>query len=207
MKKLIIFDAMGVVYKEGDDVGRLLFPYLKRYIPYLSYTTLHELYIKLSLGQISSQEFFSTLGLSRKYPAIEKDYLDTCLELDEQFIPSIKQLSDKYDFAMLSNDVSQWSKYLRAKYDLNRFFSDIVISADVGFRKPSAEIFNILLDRNHISAMNCCFIDDNIANIMAAQSLGIHTILFDRLASKKDFNGYRISDFSTLSETLMRIFP
>jgi putative hydrolase of the HAD superfamily len=207
MKKLIVFDAMGVIYKEGDDVGRLLFPYLKRYIPELSYNSLHELYIKLSLGQISSEEFFSALGLSIKYPEIKQDYLDTCLELDTQFIPALKPLSDKYSFAMLSNDVSEWSKYLRKKYDLDRYFSDVIISADVGCRKPSEKIFEILLERNHISAIDCCFIDDNINNIMAAQSLGINTILFDRHAEKKYFGGYKISGFGALAEAIAKIFP
>ena len=207
MKKLIIFDAMGVIYEEGDDVGRLLFPYLKRYIPNLSFANLHELYIKLSLGQFSSEEFFSALGLLKKYPEIEKDYLDTCLELDGQFIPTVKSLSDKYDFAMLSNDASQWSGYLRKKYDLERFFSDIIISADVGCRKPSEKIFEILLDRNHMSAADCCFIDDNMNNIRAAQSIGMNAILFDRTAEEKNYSGYCISGFSALKDTLTKIFP
>ena len=44
--------------------------------------------------------------------------------------------------------------------------------------KPDPEIYQLLLSRYSLQPADCIFIDDNPANVAAAQTLGIHAITF-----------------------------
>lgn len=61
--------------------------------------------------------------------------------------------------------------------ELNAVLDTLVISGEVGMRKPDAEIFHYTLDKIGLSAPECVFIDDMRPNIEAAQELGIPAIL------------------------------
>lgn len=56
------------------------------------------------------------------------------------------------------------------------FDGKIVVSGDEKLIKPDPAIFQVLLDRYSLNAEECLFIDDNEANIHAAQKLGFDTI-------------------------------
>ena len=44
--------------------------------------------------------------------------------------------------------------------------------------KPDPEIYKLLLSRYSLQPADCIFIDDNPANVAAAQTIGIHAIPF-----------------------------
>jgi HAD superfamily hydrolase (TIGR01509 family) len=52
-------------------------------------------------------------------------------------------------------------------------FDDIVISAEVGFRKPEPEIFELALNRLDARPAETLFVDDFAHNVQAARELGI----------------------------------
>jgi putative hydrolase of the HAD superfamily len=206
MKKLIVFDAMGVIYKTSDDIKDLLVPYLQSINNTLNTQKVYELYHSLSLGKMSSKEFFTKLGFSKNYSIIEKDYLDSCLKLDSEFIPLAENLKDNYQLAMLSNDVSTWSEFLREKFDLDKYFAASIISSDVGSRKPSHEIYQALLNKTNYKACDCIFIDDNINNLEAAKTLGFNTTWFNRNDEDKLYDGYTVKSLSKVLETVSLIY-
>ncbi len=59
------------------------------------------------------------------------------------------------------------------------WFEGIIVSGTEKTRKPFKEIYQLTLDRFHISAENSIFIDDNLRNIKAAEALGINGIHFE----------------------------
>lgn len=86
----------------------------------------------------------------------------------------------------LSNWDAESFALLKAKYtQVFDLFDGIVISAQEHANKPHATIYQILLDRYHLQAENCWFIDDQLENIEAARKLGInaiqHTSTFKKL--------------------------
>ncbi len=202
MRSLIVFDAMGVIYKTSDDVADLLIPYLKKLSPDISGEKKRMLYHKLSLGQISSEHFFTRLGFSDMFPKIEKEYLNTCIELDNEFIPLINKIKQNYDIAMLSNDASEWSKHLRQRFNLNKYFKEFIISADVGFRKPSEEIYKIFLKKTKRNAVECIFIDDSIKNLKSAERLGFKTIWFNRNHENIEYSGLKVESHNQIYSIL-----
>ena len=71
--------------------------------------------------------------------------------------------------ALLSN--SWGDHYLRHGWD--DMFDVVVISGEVGMRKPEARIFQLALEELDAAAGDCVFVDDTMGNVRAAVDLGL----------------------------------
>jgi putative hydrolase of the HAD superfamily len=151
---VVVFDAMGVTFVEGDDVSNLLIPFVARECGCTNPEAIRQLYLPASLGRISSQEFWARVGCA---PASEREYLDTQLKLDPDFM-------------------SEWSAYLRRRFALDRLFASVVISGDHGFRKPDRRLYQVLLRSLNAAPRWCVFVDDQPRNLETAAQLGMHTV-------------------------------
>lgn len=60
--------------------------------------------------------------------------------------------------------------------ELVGLFDPVVISGDVGLRKPDPRIFHLLLDRLGVPAQRTAFVDDLPPNVAAAADVGIHAV-------------------------------
>ena len=203
----VIFDAMGVIYEVADDVGDSLVPFLRSKNYNKPFRFIFKEYIRASLGQVTSLEFWTALGYNKEYPEIEKEFLDNWYTMDPEFLDVAKQLIGKYKVAMLSNDIKDWSNFLRGRFEINRFFDVNVISGEVGYRKPDPKIYEILLHDIDSSAENCVFIDDKLENLQVASEFGIKTIRFVRKKSKVEFcSEFEISSFKELIPILENFY-
>jgi len=203
----IIFDMMGVIFQDSDDVNDLLVPFIQRRDSTVSSEKINKLYRKASLAEISSYDFWSQLGFESDYPDIEKDYLDSCLKLDPEFMNIARSLKESYSLAVLSNDIEEWSSYLRSKFGLDDLLKVVVISGEVGYRKPDRKIYTILLHRIHEFPSSCVLVDDRSKNLHPASQLGIKTIKFLREEGASDSSGdFEVTSFSQLPEIVDRVF-
>jgi putative hydrolase of the HAD superfamily len=75
--------------------------------------------------------------------------------------------------ALLSN--SWGDSYLRDGWDA--MFDVVVISGEVGMRKPEARIFRHVVERLRLEPHQCVFVDDHIANVRAAAEVGLVAVL------------------------------
>jgi HAD superfamily hydrolase (TIGR01509 family) len=208
MTRWIVFDAMGVIFEEGDDILNRLVPFLRRRGCVLDGEAVHTIYRTASLGQISCREFWNSIGMGGEYPAVEKEYLDTCLQLDPHFKETAESLAGRFSLAILSNDIQEWSAYLRRKHGLDRLFQTAVISGEVGVRKPAPEIYRILLDRLKANGKDCIFIDDRISNLAPAATLGMIPIWMAKEGiSPAQETYFRINKLSELPVLVKEIFP
>jgi putative hydrolase of the HAD superfamily len=79
---------------------------------------------------------------------------------------------------LLSNFSSDLRTML-AHQDLLRRFDVLAISAEIGIMKPDVAAYQAVLAMMQMEAHTCVFIDDIPANVAAAQSVGLHGIVFD----------------------------
>jgi epoxide hydrolase-like predicted phosphatase len=63
------------------------------------------------------------------------------------------------------------------RVDWHEMFDVVVISGEVGMRKPEPEIFELTLSRIGLPAAECVFIDDMAHNIVAARRAGLAGIV------------------------------
>lgn len=94
----------------------------------------------------------------------------------EENVKLIKPLKQKYNVYGLTNWSAETLPTAMALYDFFVDLDGIVVSGEEKLVKPNPKLFKIMLDRFQIRAEESLFIDDNAANIRAAQELGFHTI-------------------------------
>ncbi|TXE11704.1 HAD family phosphatase [Seonamhaeicola algicola] len=100
--------------------------------------------------------------------------------------------SKKYKVVALTNWSNETFPIALKRFEFLQWFEGIVVSGDEKTRKPFKDIYITTLNRYNITAENAIFIDDNIRNIQAANTLGINGIQFknpEQLISElKTFN-------------------
>jgi 2-haloacid dehalogenase len=88
----------------------------------------------------------------------------------------IRPLKEKYGIYGLTNWSAETIPIAMDRYDFFNDLDGIVVSGAEKIIKPDPRIYQILLERYGIQAEESLFIDDNYANIEAAQQLGFQTI-------------------------------
>ena len=200
--KTILFDMYGVIIKESK--GNFI-PYTFGYFPKEKHESLitlfrdEQLFTKAGNGELSSHDFLRRLG----FPDPDfhmRDYIENHLTIDNDFFAFAESHKNQYHYALLSNDVSEWSRYITAHHSLDGYLTTKIVSADVGCRKPEPRIYEIALERLGVSAGECIFIDNSTANLRVAETLGMRTILFNR--DGEAYDGRVVYSFGELTEML-----
>jgi putative hydrolase of the HAD superfamily len=76
--------------------------------------------------------------------------------------------------ALLSNS---WGMELYRRAELDGLFDVVVISGEVGLRKPDPEIFTLTTERLGVDPEACVFVDDFLGHLQAAMETGMTTVL------------------------------
>jgi epoxide hydrolase-like predicted phosphatase len=172
MIKAIIFDFFDVIRTDGFNAWRR-----RRGLEHdgalLAATQ------KNDRGEYTHMQFVQALADAAGETAeqITQD-LESSITLNEELVDYIGTLKGNYKLAVLSNARSNYLRNELAKYDLEKYFDEIVISSEVGLIKPEPEFFELVMQRLGVQPDECVFTDDNPKYVAAAEKLGIHGIVF-----------------------------
>ena len=134
------------------------------------------------VGRISATEFWHAIGPAlglescRLIDEFRKRY-HADESIDEGVLNLIRQLHGGYKLAVLSNNPPGLAQWL-SDWEIFDLFDLVYCSGDEGMAKPDPEAYNSTLKRLGVLPHEAIFIDDTIGHVKAAQSLGIHAILF-----------------------------
>jgi len=137
-------------------------------------------------GTVSSEKFLFTI--SKHFPtATQNDLIHAwnaiLLDFPLARLEFVEQLAqkNKYRIFLLSNTNDIHIESVKQKMGMenyNRFknaFEVFYLSYEMGMRKPDTEIFEFVLQQNHLKPSETLFVDDTKENTNAAASLGILT--------------------------------
>ena len=173
--KVLVLDAMGVIYSVGDDVKDLLCPFIAEKGGSQDTSMIGRLYHLANLGNISAFEFWRAVDVD---PELEDEYLQKH-KLTDGLIDFLKVINSRgYEVWCLSNDLSEWSRKLRVRFSLDKYICGFVVSGDIGARKPDQPIFQYLIDQLGGDPSCAIIVDDQLKNLDAASAFGLGTILF-----------------------------
>ena len=100
------------------------------------------------------------------------------LQLDRQMIAAVRAARQAgIKTALLSNS---WGVEYYPHDLLEKLFDEIVISGQVGLRKPHPDIFHMAIERIGLPAEECLFVDDLRHNIEAAEAIGLRGVLHEK---------------------------
>ena len=186
INKILVLDAMGVIYQSCDDVEELLVPFIKEKGSNIDKTIIEDLYTRASLGEFSSEEFWTKIGVDYN---LEDEYLDRH-QLSVGLLDFLLVFKNqvKEPIYCLSNDVSEWSIKLRRKFQLDQYIERWFISGDLKIRKPSPNIYDVLIREENVKPTQMLFVDDREKNIAAANEFDIQTVLCKMNNSTEGYN-------------------
>ena len=132
---------------------------------------------RLERGEIAVEEFEQMLSaaLAREGSAVEAEgligqmFADLAIYEDSMTSLVTRAHAAGVRTALLSN--SWGNEYDRS--DWHEMFDTVVISGEVGMRKPERQIFELAVDRIGLPASECVFVDDVPHNIDAALEAGL----------------------------------
>jgi HAD superfamily hydrolase (TIGR01549 family) len=143
-----------------------------------------------------------------------QDFLET-LELREGAKKLLKQAQELGKVALISNFTYAPVIYksLR-KLGINEFFSAVIVSEEVGWRKPSGRIFQDALNRLQVKASEAVYIGDSPnEDIKGAKLAGLKTVFvpsqFNTLKDLKESKqepDYLVNNLMSISQNLNKIF-
>ena len=174
--RVLVLDAMGVIYKVGDDVADLLVPFIREKNGIQNAADIEAAYLLASLGQIEADEFWQRVRTS---PQLEDEYL-TRLTLSSGLHELLQAATAQFERVVcLSNDVPRWSRKLRQRFELESHIDGWYISGDLGIRKPDVRIYQRMLADLGVAPAQALFVDDRLKNLAPAAELGIQTVYYD----------------------------
>ena len=195
--KAIILDMYGVILKQtGDD----FFPYVKRAFPDLTPKEIYTPWFKADSGQTSSLAMWESYGFKGDIEKIKKEYLDT-IEINDGFHDFASSVSQYYKMAIISNDSSRRSKYLREKFDINKYFQAISISGDLKIQKPDERVYQLTIKQLDCEPTDCLYVDDRERNLETAGKIGMDAVLFN--SRNVQYDGKIVTDFIQLKNMLL----
>ncbi len=172
---------MGVVFEETHIVSGLLYGMVKDRI---GLKELKGRYVRYTLGEIGREDFWE--GIADNPDSLEKKYLDK-YTLNPEFYETTAYLRGKYKLAVLSNHVREWVDYLNDKYGFGKIFDKMIISSDIGLRKPDEKAYKLALNTLGVSGECCWFVDDQLKNLEKAARIGVKTIHYPREPEENAF--------------------
>ena len=183
--KAVIFDMGGVLLRTVDPQPRIdLAQDFSTTRKALENTVFHSETSKASeIGQITDQEHWETVF--DHFDVKVEDYLSVYDRffagdrIDQELLDFIRSISDKVKTGLLSNAWVNARALLDSRFDFIDVFDISIFSYEVGARKPSATIFQEMLDRLEISAEESIFVDDFPENVAGARAVGLNAIHYE----------------------------
>lgn len=105
-------------------------------------------------------------------------------KINQEVILLAKELGKKYALAVVSNTIKEHTEIDR-KRGIFHHFDVVLLSCEVGLRKPQKEIFQLASKKLKIPLTNLLFIDDDMRWIKVARRFGLQSILFKSTSQLK----------------------
>lgn len=132
-------------------------------------------------GKISTLEFFESikqsLKLSIPFDEFKPIWNDIFWE-DEDVSKIIYILKGKKRLFLLSNTNPLHFDYILSRFPVIKSFDRLILSHEVGFKKPAIEIFEMAIKYSMTEPQKILFIDDVETHIDVASSLGMKAVHF-----------------------------
>lgn len=184
----ILIDFDGVLCSLNHDLA------LKRMEPYASgllkppndilrdFFYKNPLHFEIDTGSMSYKEMLFEIA-QPLWKSDSGSWLELWDEIWDSYAPNIEVISiaerlseQGKKVAIVSDNHSRFSNWMKNQPDLQRWSQLIYSSAECGHTKASGELFSYVVADLDVNTKDCWFIDDSFTNVKTARSLGFHGI-------------------------------
>lgn len=105
-------------------------------------------------------------------------------------IETLKRLKKKYKLVLLSNTAEKEGEESISRFDIKKYFDQIIFSCSVGLSKPNPKIFQLILDKTKVKPEEVVIVGDNLEmDIIPARILSFKGILIDTRKKYPEYKG------------------
>ena len=185
MIKVIFFD-WGQVFanvdfgKREEELNKILKPAGLTWKDFLPFWW--QFYLLISSGSIKDNEqseIFIKRVIQKNIPVKEliEFIVSEVISIPQEHINIVKELKRDYKVAILSNNVKEWINKILDNYKIENLFDAVIVSSEVGARKPNMIIYQEALDKFPVKPHETVLISDELADDLGMASvLGMKTI-------------------------------
>lgn len=142
---------------------------------------------------VEAAGFASRPELIDSLVAMERRFTETGVELWEDSLPVVFELRQRGVRTALVSNCSHSTRGIVDRLGLVDAFDEVILSFEVGLRKPDPAIYREALRRVDVQPDRAVFVDDQQEYCDGAASIGIQTYLIDRTGdATPDENGHRV---------------
>lgn len=215
--------------KEIHTTSPLLYECFTQLAPPIPYETFHGHFVETTESiwimrdqsgeEISSatrfSRFLERLGigrgnhwetLHRRFLEIHLTRISLCLECAPPVRDLLTRLKERYRIGLVSNfDDTDTVYRVLAREKIDHCFETVIISSEIGLRKPRPEIFLAACEKIGIAPADALFIGDSFENdIVGAKRLGMDAAWINPIGLPPPIDGprpdYILSDLTDLSK-------
>ena len=187
----LIFDLGNVILNIDTKLSEIAFAKygMNDFEKLYTLASQNELFDRLEVGSITENEFYDEFrrvtGCKLDNKTLEQCWDALIMDFPSARIEMLKRLKNegKYRTFILSNTNIIHYRFYTALLKrtlgvdgLESLVEHAYFSHEIGLKKPNRDIFDYVVEHSHIKPEESIFIDDNEANIKAANALGFNTI-------------------------------
>lgn len=179
---ILNFDYLRAAHRLADETGLSLDQVKEHFY----FSTWERAY---SRGEMSSEDFYAKIKKDlrlemsfERFAAIWNDIF----WLNEVTADVIQRLKGNYKLACISNTNDLHYRYWRESFKVLDLIEVFFPSHEVGLRKPSGEIFHLVIAKMKFDPKEALFIDDMPENVEAAKHAGFNAVLFKTSSIEKE---------------------
>ena len=122
------------------------------------------------------------VGFGRSLIDAHRGALGRAAEFPPHHGPLLRRLAERYRLAVVSNfDYTPTALDILERAGVTHLFDTIVVSDEVGWRKPKRDIFDVALTRLGVRAEESLFVGDRAdMDVLGAQQIGMDTAWINR---------------------------
>lgn len=164
------------------------------------------------LRDARSRQFLRLLDIQEDYAeAITAIYVRECPKVNAPVpgaITVVEGLSRRFKVGVVSNGLPDIQYQKLETIGLRHLFSCIILSEEIGIRKPDPRIFSHAASRLNVSPQECLNVGDSYANdVVGAKNAGMMTCWFNRssvpLDNEKAPADFMVSNLEELGDILI----
>lgn len=187
--KTIVFDFGGVIFTDGSWMARKKIRNAFR-LKDEDVELLKECFTNepgdmgqlIRLGLISLDEFLdkfiTKLNLPKSKKKLIKHLWNSSYVLNYKMRKVLKRLSKKYRLVAFSGNVRERIEYLEKRYNILKYFDDMVFTFDYQKNKRDLELYRELLEHIDCEPSEAVLIDDSWNNVYRAEEVGMKGVVF-----------------------------
>jgi putative hydrolase of the HAD superfamily len=151
------------------------------------------------------KKVINTWNLEYTVEELEKNWIeqfDKYSVPEDKLIETLEYLYGKFRLAIITNGSSYMQNKKIDKLGIRKYFKEIIISNDVGIKKPGKAIFILCCNRLNVDPSEALYIGDNYEiDIMGAIGAGLNAIWINKFSLNNNYE-YSINKLESIMKIL-----